>query len=248
MKWKVKLDIEMKLKKKFESLSISDLSKKIELKKILSDNHDTVVSLDFPHYCYYSTESCGGKNGWCYTFQGYQSMNNHYSKVALIDIASEKIPKLLAKKISSEVNTVFKNNKIPYPNIRYCGSGEISKKHLKLLNYIKDEGIHLWGFTRNIELGKILKNEDISVIISIDKTSDKKVYTNASDNGLKIAYTSDSIDDVPPKGCHVVFPVHRLGKVKEVGDFESLCPKVVSEFFTGCRKNGTCQNECKKCH
>ena len=113
---------------------------------------------------------------------------------------------------------------------------------------VQQSGINVWGFTRNIFLGKKILEFGGSVLFSCDRTTPDKIIENAISSGLKIAYTSISVNDYPPENSFVVFPLHKNGTVKEVVDVKHLCPKVVEEYFTDQRRKGTCQNSCHRCH
>jgi hypothetical protein len=247
-KWQKKLKREIKYANKFHKLNENDWLVLLKKKPILSQNHDTVLAIDWPHYCYDASEGCGGQNGWCYTFQGFQANKAHDEKVAMVDVLAQKHPGLFAEFCKREVFEAVDKGRIPYPNIRVSGSGEIVFSHIPaLLALIKAE-IKLWGFTRNFKIGAILKKAGASILYSCDQTTPKIKVIAALNSGLPLAYTSRNVSDFPPKGTLVTFPLHRGGAVTEVLDHSSTCPKIIREFFEQKRDPGICQNYCTRCH
>jgi hypothetical protein len=247
-KWKVKLHEELSYGAGFAHLSDEELLSLLDTKDILSANHDTRIALDFPHYCSSATKGCGGDNGWCYTFGGHQASKAHSRKVALIDVCAKRLPNALAEKISNELFVYLEKGLIQYPNLRFSGSGELAKHHLDLIEILISKKINLWGFSKNLKLASSLRALGSQVLISIDKTTDARFVEKAIRLGFLIAYTSIGVDDYPPANTLVTFPLHRGGKVKEVVDVSSLCPKVVEEYFHGKRNSGYCQDICNRCH
>jgi hypothetical protein len=247
-KWRRRLDLELALRRQFDALSISEWIALLEATEITTKNFDTVLSLDFPHYCSGATELCGGARGWCYTFQGKLAGSAHHKKVALIDAASERVPELLAQKVVQEVEAAVARHVIPYANLRYSGSGEVGAHHVTTLVLIKDAGVRLWGFSRNFAVAEMLRARGVSVIISSDRSTAGSFLRKAVELGFPIAYTSTGVDDPPPVEAFVVFPLHKRGRVQEVVDVNSLCPKVVEEYFYGHREQGACQLRCQRCH
>ena len=247
-KWKRYLIKELQYERKFRYLNINRLEKIIKRTGLLSKNHDTFLSLDWPHYCKYATDGCGGKNGWCYTFFGNQATQTKLQKVALVDFISTKYPEYFAEKVEKELSVFINKGKIRYKNIRFSGYGEINKKHLKALHLLASKDIRMWGFTKNPWIIKTLLDLGIYVLFSCDKTTPSAYMDFILKSGIDIAYTSSGINDRPPLNTKVTFPVHISGNVKEVIDHESLCPKVVEEFLTKQRQNYWCQLRCQRCH
>lgn len=247
-KWKLRLKKELICKQYFKNFNYEDWLIYLKGKKVTSSNYDTILALDWPHYCSHSTEGCGGKNGWCYTFQGNQVGKHHDKHVAMVDSLARDQPELFGDVVYSEIMDFVKKNKIPYPNLRYSGSGEVIPAYLNALHELVKRGVKLWGFSRDVKLALKMRKLGISVIISCDRTSSKELFKDAKNNDLPMAYTSMGVDDYPPKKAFVTFPVHRIGKVKEVVNTDSICPKVLSDFLEDSRPRGSCQLICRKCH
>jgi hypothetical protein len=170
-------------------------------------------------------------------------------KVAIVDACASKFPKLFAEKVAEEVASYVRQGKLPYPNLRYSGSGELREAHLPALLALKhDHKIVLWGFTRNLNIAAALKSVAISAIFSCDRATPPDAIRQALRLGLSLAYTSTGVDDNPPAGTSVTFPLHRGGRVSEVVDSITVCPKVLSEYLSGHREEGTCQAVCQRCH
>ena len=248
LRWRKRLEKERAYVPEFEILDEDKWMCLLKKRRITSRNQDTVLALDWPHYCAHATDACGGSKGWCYTFQGNQATKLHDRHVAMVDTLARKHPRLFAEKVAEEVTESVAADEIPYPNLRYSGSGEVSEAHLAALNYVADLDIQLWGFTRNIDLAESLRGIGAGVIISCDRTSNRGFSDQALANGFPIAYSSQGVSDKPPSGTIVTFPVHRGGRVNEVVDVPTLCPKVVSDFIHDSRQNGTCQKVCNRCH
>jgi len=247
-KWKKRFNLEREAQKPFLSLDENTLRALIRGRQITSNNYDTVLSLDFPHYCSGATNGCGGDKGWCYTFHGFQSLSQHNSKVALIDIAARRIPIEFADKVVEEVLSSVEAGEMVYPNLRYSGSGEVALEHIPALALIISKGVKLWGFSRNISVAVRLREIGASVLVSCDKTTPQKSLQNALNFGFKLSYTSTSVVDHPPQRTFVVFPLHRSGTVREVVDNPAICPKVLEEFLHGDRTPSACQKRCNRCH
>ena len=247
-KWEKRLVLELKFRELFTEFSLVDWEAYLRSHKITSYNHDTLVSLDLPHYCQGATVACGGPQGWCYTFQGRQATKNHHIKVAMVDMVARQYPDLFADKAADEVNKLVQKKMLNYPNLRYSGSGEVSKDHICALRLVQERGIHLWGFSRSLAIANSLISIGASAIFSCDYTTSNSLIKKATSSGISMAYTSKGVDDHPPDGTFVTFPLHRGGVVNEVVESDSLCPKVVEEFFSGKRRSGTCQNQCNRCH
>ncbi len=248
MKWKILLKKELGHQVKFADLSSSEIRKRISEINVLSENYDTVLSLDLPHYCSGATEACGGKSGWCYTFQGFQALPNHIRKVAFVDYCIKRYPEYVLDKVIQEVNIALLKKKIFYPNLRFSGSGELTHHHLPLIGMLKKNGINIWGFTKNVDIAIKLKKLGASVIFSYDRTSPIEKVQQAASAGIALGYTSSGVLDIPKHKAFVVFPLHKGGKVQEVLDHPKLCPKVVEEFLTGKRNAASCQVTCNRCH
>jgi len=229
--------------------SLTDDDLRARLKRgVLSSNHDTVVSLDWPHYCSHATEACGGKRGWCYTLSGHHVTDAHAEKVAINDIASRRCPETLAEQVAVEVFALVEKRNLPYPNLRFSGSGEVQAHHIPALRLIVQRGVRLWGFTRNPAMAGALREIGASAIFSCDATTPYERLDLARRMGFSLAYSSRGVSDPPPIDALVTFPVHVSGRVFESVEHPSLCPKVVEEFFTGTRHFAWCQERCHRCH
>ena len=214
----------------------------------LSVNHDTGFSLDWPHYCSFATEACGGERGWCYTFAGFHVSKSQAQKVALNDVMARRLPLQFAQRVVTCVQAHVSSGRLPYPNLRFSGSGEITLHHIDALEAIDELGVQLWGFTKNPIVAERLSTIGVAVIFSSDRTSDPSHVERARNYGVKLAYSSVGVDDRPPGEIFVTFPVHVSGRVTEVVDHPSVCPKVVEEFLHGTRTPGWCQERCQRCH
>jgi hypothetical protein len=186
--------------------------------------------------------------GWCYTFQGNQAGKLHNRHAAMVDVLARGYPRLFGETVLSEVMDAVDRGLLPYPNIRYSGSGEVIEAYLPALEQIAVRGVHLWGFTRNLAVADALRGMGAAVIVSCDGTSRAEFIREAQIAGFALAYTSSSVKDHPPPGTVVTFPIHRVGRVREVVDSPSLCPTVVSDFLNDYRPEATCQNLCRRCH
>jgi len=248
VKWKERLSVELHFQSALKGLTATELEAIVRARGILSSNYDTVVSIDWPHYCVHATEGCGGARGWCYTFAGNHAMPDHARKVALVDIVATKHPELFASQVAVEVDALTGKGKLSYRNVRYSGTGEAHLRHLKALELTAKQGIRLWGFTRNLAFARRLRALGIASLISCDKTTPADIVSEAGRAGFGLAYTSVSVVDLPPAGTVVTFPLHTSGRVREVVDDSSLCPKVVEEYLTGTRRSGWCQTRCQRCH
>jgi hypothetical protein len=247
-RWEAMLSRELKARQKFECFDEADWRRQCNKSRVTSSNHDTVLSLDWPHYCLGATEGCGGPQGWCYTFHGYIASPAHARRVAFVDALASLQPIIFAECVASEVSAAVKLQKIPYPNARYSGSGEMALHHLPALAELINKGVHMWGFTRRLEMAEKLREMGASVIVSCDASSDLEFINSAHRAGFPLAYSSINIEDHPPKGTVVTFPVHRGRFVSEVTAAPNLCPKVVEQFMQGTRKKAYCQNLCRRCH
>ena len=247
-KWRRKLRDELEAQREYAEISDKELVELVCSRQITSTNFDTVMALDWPHFCAAATEGCGGRKGWCYTFQGRQSSSNHNRKVAFVDLAARRVPGAFAEKVTKEVDDAVTRGDLPYPNLRYSGSGEVAAHHLPALARVVDKGVVLWGFTRMLKIAEKLREIGAHVLISCDRTSDAKLFGRAKELGFQLAYTSIDVGDTPPAEAAVTFPLHRSGKVREVVDATSLCPKVVQEYLSGFRAEGSCQKMCHRCH
>jgi hypothetical protein len=247
-KWRRTLEKELAHVSFFEGLTEGEWRQLVRRRRVTSINHDTVLSLDWPHYCAGATMSCGGPKGWCYTFNGHQTNYHHMRKVAMVDVLARTFPRLLAEKVAGEVTRAVANGTLPYPNLRYSGSGEVNVKHIPALELLAQCGIRLWGFSRNIIVARALRDVGASVIFSCDKSTPQPVVAAAMAEGLPLSYSSEGVDDVPQQQSVVVFPIHRSGRVQEVVDLPELCPKVVHEYLHHERPRATCQTVCHRCH
>lgn len=248
MKWKRKLGQEMRERRRLESQSKDQLLQLALERGLLSRNWDTVVSLDFPHYCVHATTNCGGVKGWCYTFQGYQARQPHAAKVALVDLVACRYPEDFARLVALEVRKEVESGRLHYPNLRLSGSGELAPAHFPAITCLCKTGVALWGFTRSVQVAQFLATLGIPILFSCDASTPPGAMEEARHARLPLAYTSTGIDDGPPSGTVVTFPVHREGKVREVVDDHTVCPKVVQEFLDGHREAASCQVKCQRCH
>jgi len=247
-KWQRLLKREIAHSQSLKHLSRDEVLDRVKKQGILSTNFDTVISLDFPHYCVGATEGCGGSKGWCYTFQGFQSLSAHSSKVGFVDYCIRTYPDIVVNSVVEEVQEFVKKGQLPYPNLRFSGSGEVTAIHIDLLTEIKQRGVQLWGFSRNIKVASALKSVGIHVIFSCDHTTPSNVVAQANNFQLPLAYTSCNVQDFPIYDVTVVFPLHRGGRVQQVADHAKNCPKVVAEYFEHSRNQASCQNLCRRCH
>src|SRR5262245_55962925 len=83
-RWRKRLAKELAFRAEFERLDSAAWKSLLATRSVTSTNHDTVLSLDWPHYCAYATVACGGPNGWCYTFQGRQTSQLHNRHAAMV--------------------------------------------------------------------------------------------------------------------------------------------------------------------
>jgi hypothetical protein len=137
---------------------------------------------------------------------------------------------------------------MPYANIRYSGSGEVVEAYLPALRGIHSRGVRLWGFTRSLRLAQQLRELGAGVIVSCDGTSPAGFAERATAEGFPLAYSSRGVGDSPPAGTLVTFPIHRVGRVREVVDSPSVCPKVLADFLEDRRPEASCQLICQRCH
>jgi hypothetical protein len=247
-RWRQRLEKELAFRPEFTELDEGEWRKLLKTRKVSSSNHDTVLSLDWPHFCAHSTPSCGGPQGWCYTFQGNQAGKLHNRHAAMVDVLARSFPNLFAEKVEEEVGAAVHAGHMPYANLRYSGSGEVVEAYLPALRAVMNKGVHLWGFTRDLRLAKALREMGAGVIISCDRTSPEGFIDKAVKMGFTLGYTSTGVEDLPPKGTVVTFPVHRIGRVREVVDSKTVCPKVLADFLDDCRPPASCQQVCKRCH
>jgi hypothetical protein len=166
----------------------------------------------------------------------------------MIDVLARRFPALFGTAVRREVEAATRSGVLRNPNLRYAGSGEVTKDHLPALRQIKDGGVWLWGFTRSLQVARALQQEHIAVLFSCDRSTAPATLMGARDAGLPLAYSSDGVDDMPPPDTVVTFPVHRVGRVREVVDVASLCPKVLLEYLDDTRPEGMCQTACSRCH
>lgn len=247
-RWRIRLAKELQYSAEFDSLDEESWAELLRTRSVTSQNHDTALSLDWPHYCAFSTQACGGPKGWCYTFQGNQASAAHNRHAAMIDRLAVRQPLLFAHAVHREVERAVKTGALSYPNLRLAGSGETIRAYVPALAEIVRLGVRLWGFTRDLQLAEVLRKVGVAIIASCDKTSPPGFVERAQALRLPIAYTSAGVEDRPPAGTLVTFPLHRVGRVREVVDVPSLCPKVLADFLHDSRPGGFCQRFCKRCH
>lgn len=247
-RWKSRLAKELSFSAEFDALDAEGWVALLRDRSITSSNHDTVLSLDWPHYCAHSTPACGGPQGWCYTFQGNQASAAHNRHAAMIDRLAVRHPLLFARAVHREVAAAVERGDLSYPNLRLAGSGETIRAYIPALWEIVRLGVKLWGFTRDLDLGKQLREVGVAIIASCDRSSPPGFVERAQAAEIPIAYTSVGVEDLPPTGTLVTFPLHRVGRVREVVDVPSLCPKVLADFLHDSRPGGFCQRFCQRCH
>jgi hypothetical protein len=166
----------------------------------------------------------------------------------LVDTLARNFPQIFGELVAREVYKAVDDGQIPYPNLRYSGSGEVVLEYIAALTCVIARGIHLWGFTRDIQIARALRQIGAGVIVSLDKTSAPELAKAAVEERFGIAYSSSGIEDLPPPQTFVTFPVHRIGRVREVVDASSICPKVLADFYAEHRPAGYCQAACHRCH
>jgi len=247
-RWKRRLAVELAAQRPMLDFSDAELLARLGRSGVLSANHDTVVSLDWPHYCSYATAACGGIRGWCYTLAGHHVSESHARKVALNDLAAKRLPAEFAAQVAREVGTRVERGELPYANIRFSGSGEAKLHHVDALAGIVARGIRVWGFTKNPALAAALRERGVAAIVSCDYSTRRAHLDTALKHSIPLAYSSRGVDDSPPIPVLVTFPVHASGRVTEAIDHPTLCPKVVDEFLTSTRQRGWCQERCRRCH
>lgn len=247
-RWKYRLKKESSYNDFFNSLDLNNFLLFIQKKRLTSQNHDTGLAIDWPHFCLHATTACGGKNGYCYTFSGFQATKAHDQHVAMVDSFARRFPEYFAEKVAKEVTQGVCEGKLSSKNLRYSGSGETHQDHIPALSLIIEHGIHLWGFTRNIDIAIKLNNIGARSIFSVDCTTSPSVVKKALQNDIPIGYVSSGVDDLPSFNPLVIFPCHRGGNVNEVADHPSLCPKVLYDFYHSKRPAGSCQFNCLRCH
>lgn len=247
-RWRNRLEKELIFCPEFESLDANGWEKLLRTRSVTSQNHDTVLSLDWPHYCAHATEACGGPEGWCYTFQGRQAGRLHNRHAAMVDTLARREPALFARHVQAEVEKAVAKGDMSYPNLRVSGSGELIEAHVPALLEVARAGVWLWGFTRNLRVADRLRRHGISIIVSCDRSSSPQFLQKAREMGFPLGYSSAGVSDRPPEGTLVTFPVHRVGRVREVVDSPSLCPKVLADFFHDSRPEAYCQKGCSRCH
>ena len=248
MKWKTALQAELAHQSGIKSLPVGDLLKLLPSQKVTSLNHDTVISINWPHYCSCATSACGGEGGYCYTLQGVMKSAAHAKKAAIIDIIATTEPSFFAQRVYEEVVNSMVSGAQSTLNVRYSGSGELTLKHIPAVERIRETGVIPWGFTRRIDVAKSLMGSGISVLLSADWTTDGDIIREAQKASIPMSYTSRGVNDIPPVGTFVTFPVHRSGRVSEVVDHPTLCPKVIDEFLNMRRQESWCQLRCNRCH
>jgi hypothetical protein len=247
-RWRKRLAKELVFRPEFSALDETAWRGLLRKRRITSSNHDTVVSLDWPHFCANATPACGGLRGWCYTFQGNQAGVLHNRHAAMVDVLARTYPDLFGETVAAEVQDAVRSELLPYPNLRYSGSGELVEAYIPALEQVTRRGVHLWGFTRNLSLAQKLRGLGAAVIISCDKTSPAGLGLEATAAGFPLAYSSNGVSDPPPWGTVVTFPVHRVGRVREVVDSPTVCPKVLADFLDDRRPEAACQWICRRCH
>lgn len=247
-KWIRRLEEELAYRAQFEMLTLRELERELGATPLLSENHDTVVSIDVPHYCGGATPACGGPRGWCYTFFGSSIAAGRARKAALVDVYAERHPNAFADRVVVEVRELVRRGLLRYFNVRFAGSGELRLQHIPALECLAANGIRAWGFTKNAAVYLRLRKSRIACLFSCDATSDREALRSVLSAGGLLAYTSTSARDLPPEGSFVTFPVHVSGRVTEVADHPTLCPKVLEEYFDGTRREAWCQARCLRCH
>lgn len=247
-RWQLRLAKELAFRSDFGNLEEKAWRSLLRGRRVTSSNYDTVLSLDWPHFCSYATAACGGADGWCYTFQGNQAGKLHNRHAAMVDVLARNFPVVFGEHVAAEVYAALGERKIPYPNLRYSGSGEVVEAYVPALREIHSRGVLLWGFTRNLQVAQELRSIGARVIVSCDKTSPVGFVAKAKEMNFPLAYSSDGVSDPPPPGTLVTFPVHRIGRVREVVDSPTVCPKVLADFLDDCRPEGSCQLICHRCH
>ena len=91
-RWQQRLGKELAFRSEFENLNEQAWRSLLKNRRVTSSNYDTVLSLDWPHFCANATLACGGPNGWCYTFQGNQAGKLHNRHAAMVDVLARSFP------------------------------------------------------------------------------------------------------------------------------------------------------------
>lgn len=166
----------------------------------------------------------------------------------MVDALARTYPDLFGETVAVEVHGAVTRGLLPYPNLRYSGSGEVVEAYLPALDQLTRRGVRLWGFTRNLRLAEALRKQGAAVIVSCDRTSPEEFVSRAAAAGFPLAYSSAGVMDIPPEGTLVTFPVHRVGRVREVVDSPTICPKVLADYLDDSRPEAACQRFCQRCH
>ena len=180
-RWRKRLAKELAFRQEFEHLDQAGWKLLLATRSVTSKNHDTVLSLDWPHYCAFATEACGGPEGWCYTFQGNQASMLHNRHAAMVDALASKHPTIFGEAVAREVGKAVDNGLLPYPNLRFAGSGEVVDAYVPALQEVLRRGIRLWGFTRNIRLARRLREIGAAVIVSCDRDQPSRLRRRRSE-------------------------------------------------------------------
>jgi len=62
-KWRRRLHLEMAYARRFLKLTEMEWHRELQSLQLTSANYDTVLALDWPHYCTGATVLCGGPRG-----------------------------------------------------------------------------------------------------------------------------------------------------------------------------------------
>ena len=146
----------------------------------------------------------------------------------MVDVLARNYPQLFGDVVCEEIAALVAKGTLPYANLRYSGSGEMTRAHLPGLRAVHDRGVRLWGFTRSVAIAAQLREWGAGVLFSCDRTTNPIVIEHALSLGIGLAYVSADVFDVPPNGTVVTFPIHRGGRVREVVESE----RCVRRFWT----------------
>lgn len=202
-----------------------------EPKEMLSGNSKTGVSLNLPVINCRPSAKCS-KN--CYACSGPISFRNALRKALVVDkkLKDGDIGKLIVE--CSRLR-----------DVRLCGSGDLAKEQVPHIMRLVQScpGTHFWGFTRKLEIAKLLhgKAKNLSIILSFDSSSKDQEFKGYKG---RLAFGPRVGDEPVPKDKRiaVVFPLHINGKFKKEVPVHKLdCPTA-----RGMAHDNACE-KCRRC-